>query len=56
VLCHAGGWTDMTKLILTFRSPVIMTKKAVLLIGTTQEGQKCNIWCEYYNIVILFYA
>jgi len=42
-LCHAGGWTDMTKLILTFRNFAFMTKKAVLLIGTTLEGQKCNI-------------
>jgi hypothetical protein len=33
--CHAGGWTEVAKLILTFLNSENMTKIVVLLIYTT---------------------
>ena len=43
----------MMKLIFTFHNSAIMTKKAVLLIGTTPEGQQCNFGV---NIIILLFC
>jgi len=38
-LCHAGRWTNMTKLMHTFHNTAIMTKKAVCWLAQHRKGR-----------------